>query len=138
MPLTSLSAAYRRQPRQRTAPDIATALALVLLEGVICLWLALGAAMDEWAQAQDGSTPGSGSADHTVDVWMLWLGIAVLVTAAIAVARKAPWTVGVQSVAGLLLLLSAVSPSPDQAPPAPVPTPAPYYSPCYSGSGTCS
>jgi len=138
MPLNSLSAAYRRQPRQRTVSDVATALALLLLDGLICLWLAFGAAMDEWAQAQDAPAQGNGSPGHGIDVPMLWVGIAMLVTAAIAAARKAPWTVGVQSAAGLLLLFSALSPSPDQTPPAPVPAPAPYYSPCYSGSGTCN
>ena len=67
------------------------------------------------------------------------IGIALVITL-VAAFLRARWTASLQLVGTVVLGLAFLSNqafSPDNRPPAPAPTPNAYYSPCYSGSGTC-
>lgn len=128
---------WLQRGRAPLGPDIFNAFLFFLVEGWLFFMLAFGQGMAGWAarSATEADAATRAGISH-----MQYLLCGVLVVAVIAALLRAPWAAGSQLVVALALVMmvSTAQRDYDQAhQPAPSPTPSVYYSPCYSGSGTC-
>ncbi|WP_019057725.1 DUF6234 family protein [Streptomyces prunicolor] len=120
------------------APDILAAIVLLIGEAADFAWTTFGYGMESWAAQDDQDR--IDAATLTNIAWMEHFLYVVLVLAGLAALSRAPWTAVSHLLTACLVftLLTGAQHEWNRAHPAPAPTPSAGYSPCYSGSGTCS
>jgi hypothetical protein len=138
-PLTE-SRPRRHWPPLRRVPlstDIAVALAIFMIEGMLFVWQTVRYDWAGWA----GDVPRAevDAAHLTSIAWTQGLLVAAIALTLLAAIFYAPFTALWQGLAAVALAVSlaVAQHGYDQSHPAPTPTPSVLYSPCYSGSGTC-